>query len=265
MAPALLAAIPSLVQLGTGLYQNYKANQVGSRQFQPYKTPDPFMDYINNAQAMAASNQMPGQSRAEDNISASQNNDVRASQETGQSPESMLGTLAALNANTNKAYGDLETKAADFKYNNQQNLQQALVNYSGQKDKEYDNNVKQPYMAAMAAASALRGASGINTTGAVNNLATLGVLANKPKLNLNGLSGNFPPSVDPSTTNSTDNQSQETPASNMVMQNQQNQTQAPYDKNFGVPDAATQLKQKGYTDEQIKDIISSINPNSITS
>lgn len=247
MSPALIAAIPSLVQLGTSAYQGYKANQLGSRPFQPYKTPDPFMDYINNAQAMAASNQMPGQSRAEDNISSSQNNDIRASQETGQSPESMLGTLAALNANTNKGYADLETKAADFKYNNQQNLQQALVNFSGQKDKEYDNNVKQPYMAAMAAASALRGASGINATNGINNLSTLGVMANKPKLNLNGLSTTPAPTA----------QNPATDTQNSV--DTLDPSAQPDDSSV-----ASIFKQKGYSNDQIKDMMSAMSSNSIT-
>lgn len=177
MLPLLLAALPGVADMGIAAYQSYEANQLAKKPFTPYSTPQPFMDYVNNAKIAAASSKMPGQSRTEDMIGAGVSNTIKAAGEAGQSSDSILATAVGANANENTALNDVGTKAATFQQDNMDKYNTALQAMSAQKDKEYETNIYKPYMAQMAAASALRGGAIKNATTGLDHLSTLGVLA----------------------------------------------------------------------------------------
>lgn len=291
--PLLFAAIPGLVDMGVGLYQGYKGDQLSKTPFTPYKTSDPFMQYVSNAQVAMNQSRMPGQSRAEELINAGASNAIKATQESAQDSSSILANISAINANSNNAYADLGVKAANFQQSMFNQGQKALLDLAQQKDKEYDINVYKPYMANMAAASALKEASIKNTTKGIDNLSILGVLASGGTPTKMAQPSDIDYSAPPDNMQSSYN----TPANALVLSNpansqlgltgtqsmidngysvdqineaiakqmaarfasfpnsnQQNQ-QMPTPQSVAINNLANQMKAEGYTDDQINEYL----------
>ena len=198
IAPALLALIPSLIQMGQGIAQGARARKIASGNQRPtytatpYKIPDEIAQYVARTKAQV-NTRLPGQSLMENKIDANSSNAIAAIQQSGNSPADIINSISGINGQQNDAYNNLGIAGVQRNDQNQANVISALITAakykdhaynvnSGNEQAEFEYNQNQPYQANAAAASALTGAGQQNLYNGLqgaSNIATM-VAANAP-------------------------------------------------------------------------------------
>ncbi len=168
--PLTMSLMLSGVKGVFGAYQGIKGSQMARNTQRPeYNIPSAATAYLQNAQAMAQNQRLPGQSAIEGQIQGATASGIRNATEAGNNPASIMATIAALNSNQNNAIVNVGTEAAQMQQQNQRNLGQAQQYMAGQEQQAFDYNQNQPYQQKIQAAMALKGAGIQNTFGALEN------------------------------------------------------------------------------------------------
>lgn len=171
MDPFTIAALG--LQAGTGLYQMYKGNKLAKEaeaMQQDYKTPQVIEDSLTNAQIRALEG-MPAEQKAEllQNIENSSQSGIKALKDR----KAGISGVELINRTEQDSYLNLASQDASMKLGAEANLQGVQQNYAGYKDKEYDINVLQPYMAKLGAGKDMKGAGMQNAFNTANSAAQI--------------------------------------------------------------------------------------------
>ena len=175
VAPLLLlaAAAPELLKIGRGIYQGDKAKKFAKTPRPAYQIPAAMQQYLDAAKFNAMVGRMPGASAIENKFNQSIANSMRSIRESQQSPAAMLAGAVALDANTKTGLQDLAVKDAQFQNQAQGQYFNALNAMGQQQQAQWSWDRKDPYMAAMAAASALRNSSAMNIQNGLTGLTNI--------------------------------------------------------------------------------------------
>lgn len=193
MIPALIAAIPSLIQAGQGIKQQIEAKKLAKNNNRPsynptkYVIPPEIAEYVNRKKSQV-SNMLPGQSLMENKIDANTSNAAAAIQQSGSSTADIINSIMGINNQANDAKNTLGIQGAQNYVNTQNAVDQALLSSAGYKDRAYDINSGlydksfninslDPYKERAAAASSLTGAGMQNTYNGIQGLSNIGMLA----------------------------------------------------------------------------------------
>jgi hypothetical protein len=192
IAPALLALIPSLIQMGQGIAQGARAKKIASGNQRPtytatpYKVPDEIAQYVARTKAQV-NTRLPGQSLMENKIDANSSNAIAAIQQSGNSPADIINSISGINGQQNDAYNNLGIAGVQRNDQNQANVNSALLTAakykdnayninSGNRQAEFEYNKNQPYQANAAAASALTGAGQQNLYNGIQGASNIGTI-----------------------------------------------------------------------------------------
>lgn len=175
MAPAIaavIAAIPALVQAGTGIAQQVKAGKLRNQGRPGYAIPESAELSLDVAKHLAGQRQLPGAPILEDRIRSSTGSGVQAIKEIGASGASRLGAVTDLYRGEQMAFQDLEVQNAAWHFGNQATLMDELNRMAFWENKKSEWEERMPYMQDMAAAAAMTGAGMQNVFGGTDNLST---------------------------------------------------------------------------------------------
>ncbi len=187
---AIVAAAASIYQLGKGISQDAKAKKLEKGLVRPnynpqeYKIPEEVDQYLNRTKMRALDQKLPGQSAMEDRIGRSTANATAATQQSGGSSAEILNSIASIQSAENRTMQDLNAMAAQNNMIKQQEVDAALLQSAGYKDKKFsvDNqmfdkkfqvNEYDPYKEKAAAISALKGASQQNVYGGIEGIGSV--------------------------------------------------------------------------------------------
>ena len=158
-----LAALSGLVQLGTGIWQAFKSEDLSKETRPEYKTPVEAQQALNIAKQQAYG-AMPGYQQAKGNIEQQQETQASKMLNVADSGTDVLGAMSGLNLATNRANAGLDVQNEAYKSAGLSRLQSSLMGMAQYKDKEFDLNQMQPYQSSQQASSVLG-------EGAIQNLA----------------------------------------------------------------------------------------------
>ena len=182
-----LSAIAAGVQLGKAGIDAYRAHQFGKAKRPLYSVPDAINKntaLANNAYGASTLYGLPGQGRIENKLNAQTAGTANQIQQSQQSPSAILAGLAALDQNSKNSMADVGLQAAKYRAGQMNTTRGQLINANNTlahyQDKAWDWNQKSPYMASMAAASALRGSAQQNLwNGVQSGIGALGQMGSK--------------------------------------------------------------------------------------
>lgn len=157
-----LAAILGLVQAGVGIWQMFKGSEAGDVERPEYQIPKEATEMLGIARQNANAD-MPGYQQAISNLQQSDATQYSRASESAGSGSDLLGYLSQRGVTSNRALNQLSAQNAAFKIGQQDKYKQALMAYSGMRDKEFDVNEMQPYMDAMRTSSVM-------TEGGIQNI-----------------------------------------------------------------------------------------------
>jgi hypothetical protein len=125
-------------------------------------------DSLKNAQMMASGFKMPGQDIMESKLGASTAGGINTLKQNAGSSAALLGNISNIYGGELQGVNNLNLAAAQNYGQRQAVLRNELKNMAGQEQQQWKWDKADPYMSAMQAASALRGASMQNMAGAMN-------------------------------------------------------------------------------------------------
>lgn len=173
MALPLLAAIPTAVQAGTGIYQAVKGNQMARSMDRPeYEIPQEVLDNLTDAQIQAL------RGLPQEQISLYLDNVARSEQsalEAMSTRNAGLTGLSGVQQQSNDAYRDLLSMDAQQRQANEKALMGVRSDVAGYRDKAFQTNQMQPYLDMMQGAEAMKGAGIQNIMGGVQAGAAMGI------------------------------------------------------------------------------------------
>ena len=167
--PLALMAIPALAQAGLGIYQAISGAKQAKTPRPEYEIPGAATAALAEAKKLASQRQLPGQQLMEEQMAASTARTIGDIQEVAPSGAAALGAIGQTHQTEQQAQRDLALKGAQYQAANQAALRQQLGQYAGFQEKEFDINQMQPYLAAMATASAMKGAGMQNIYGGISS------------------------------------------------------------------------------------------------
>jgi hypothetical protein len=156
MALPLALLIPSLIKAGTGIWQQIQSSKYADTERPDYEIPQSLKDMLENAKQVASQTQLPGQSLAEEKLSAASAQGITAAKQSGDSPTSTLGTISNIIGSEQSKLRDLAASAATAWQTNQSTLRAAMQSMATEENKQWQYNEYLPYMAAMEKAAALQ-------------------------------------------------------------------------------------------------------------
>ena len=169
----LLAAIPAVVQAGTGIYQTYQGNKLANSMERPdYSIPQEQLDNLTDSQIQALRG-LPEEQRQQymENIMRSAQTSISA---LGDRKAGLAG-MSGVQQQQNDAYKNLLSMDAQKREENERNLQATRNTMSEYKDKQFQMNEMQPFKDTMAAAEGLQGAGIFNMTEGVTSGSKMGL------------------------------------------------------------------------------------------
>jgi hypothetical protein len=173
MALPLLAAIPTAIQTGTGIYQAVKGNQMARSMDRPeYEIPQGVLDNLTDAQIQAIRGLPQEQiSLYLDNVARSEQSalDAMSTRNAG------LTGLSNVQQQSNDANRDLLSMNAQQRQINEKALMSARTDVAGYEDKAFQTNQMQPYLDMMQGAQAMKGAGIQNIMGGVQAGSSMGM------------------------------------------------------------------------------------------
>ena len=168
-----LAAIPAVVQAGTGIYQTFQGNKLANSMERPdYSIPQEVLDNLTDSQIQALRG-LPEEQRQQymDNIMRSAQTSISA---LGDRKAGLAG-MSGVQQQQNDAYKNLLSMDAQKREENERNLQATRNTMSEYKDKAFQTNEMQPFQDTMAAAEGMQGAGIQNIKGGVTSGAKMGL------------------------------------------------------------------------------------------
>lgn len=169
--PLPVAAIPALIQGGTGLLQ--LIGSLGSNPQRPkYEIPSALRSALGVAQMMASNPNIEGYSQAVDQINTTTANMVAGAQQAGNAQESIASIAAAQGGQVR----DLAQMNEQGQRQDLQGLQQMLQVYSQAQDQEFQMNEFAPYADKAQEKRDVFGAGLENIMGGASSFALLGQL-----------------------------------------------------------------------------------------
>ena len=165
MALPLLAAIPTAVQAGTGIYQAIKGRQLANSTARPdYSIPQEMLDMMTDSEVQALRG-LPAEQRQQylDNVMRAQ----QASLEAMGDRKAGLAGLAGVQQQATDAYRNMLSMDSQARMDAEQRLQGVRGTMADYKDKQFQVNEMQPYQNTMQAAEAMKGAGLQNIMGGV--------------------------------------------------------------------------------------------------
>jgi hypothetical protein len=169
-ATLAIAAAPSLLSMGQSIFQRNKANNMNVQR--PPDVPLAVRESTDLARQMAGSSRMSGQGFEEENIRNNQASSTRAAQMAGGGPN-YLAAVSGINANTNRAYGQLGMRAAQWRDRNMQMLMQNL----GRVGSYQQQGAMAKFNEEAGTKSALTNAANQNMYGAFSGMSMAGLYA----------------------------------------------------------------------------------------
>lgn len=166
--------IPSIAQGIMGGKQSREAKRLRDSTVRPtYETP------MSAKKSLALSQQMGtqglvGRSIMEDRLRGSTAGAVRSAKEIATTPSSKLAAITSVYGKEMEGMEDIGIADAQARLNASNQLMNAYGAMAGYEDKEFSYNKVAPYEEAMAAASALTGASMQNKQGALEGISRAG-------------------------------------------------------------------------------------------
>lgn len=173
---ALIAAIPSLIKSGVGLWQTIKANKLAKEERPDYQIPQSEKDALSIAQQLATQRELPGQDIMEQNIRSGTASGISRMTEVADSPAMLLGNIANMVGKENQSMNQLGIAAANYYTQNQRNLQSSLQRMGQQELAKWQYDEMKPYEEAMHAAATMREGGLQNIVGGVTG-AVAGVMS----------------------------------------------------------------------------------------
>lgn len=173
---ALLAGATALTtgaKVGFGIHQANKASKLEDQEQPRYETPKEIYNAVEAARYLTNLEGMPGQSEYEAMIEENTAETYERASNLARTPSEALAVLQRSTARENDQLRELKVKGAEFKANAVRNLSEANKTLAQYKDKEYQINELDPYLADMAAASALKGASINNIHSGISDISSL--------------------------------------------------------------------------------------------
>lgn len=193
MIPAAVPIVTSLIPTGFKLLSAHKQKKQAEELLR--KNPRPtqgveseYYQNLNMAMNRASSN-MPGTNYMRNKIGGNAANAVNSAVQVGQSPDAILGTIAAVNDNSNNAYADLEYQNSLYRDKGLDLILNANEKIAQEKKSAWEWNSKQKYLDAVNAASALQNAAGQNTFSGLNDLAKTAMYAFNSSSSSGGAAG----------------------------------------------------------------------------
>lgn len=153
----LAQLIPSLAKMGTGIFQMARGGKYGQTPQPAYEIPESLKQSLGIAKAEAGRTTLPGQERYEEQITGRTAEAMGQAKEMADSPSAVLGSLAGLYTGSNDQLKDLTISAANYRAQQQKNLQTQLGTMAQQELSKWEWEKAKPYMQSMAASSALKG------------------------------------------------------------------------------------------------------------
>jgi hypothetical protein len=166
--------IPMITKGVTAGKQEREAKDLLAKNKRPdYGTPASQQKSLEMARQISQAG-LPGKGMMADQLRASTGGAVRAAKEVSQDPASKLAAITDIYGKEMEGMQDLEMSDLQMRLRGQSELMKALQQQARYEDKEFDINKMQPYEQAMAAASALTGASMQNRQSAFEDIGRLG-------------------------------------------------------------------------------------------
>lgn len=155
----LQLAAPTM-QMIRGIKQGKQADKLSENLTDPvYNIPSSAEAALANAQAMARSRYMPGQTALQNRIEQSTANAMGDVMRFSRSPQDAMSAITAIGARNNDMELDLASKSAMDYQNRQRELRQQQGIMAGYEEKKWTNDVRDKFLRDSAAASALENAS----------------------------------------------------------------------------------------------------------
>lgn len=167
---ALISSVPSLVSYFTGRSQNKEANRLAKTPRPFYNIPKSIYENVSMTKNLAGS-EMAGSNYLRGRTDRVLSNAANQARMSGTNPASILGVISGAAGQAMDKEAELAYKNAAWKSDMTGKLMGANQTLAGFEDKAFDWNKKQPYLDAMAAASALKNSALHNKYNAVNELA----------------------------------------------------------------------------------------------
>jgi len=166
-----------VLKAGQGFGQSRKGERIRKRaqnefDANPFKTPTEALQALSSAQNQAAQTRLPGQDLLEDKISGATGSAISAIKEAATTPQDIIGSTTAAFQNLQvDPLRDLAIAGANRFDANQRNLQSQLGNIAGFRAQEWQQNVLNPYQAAMGTAGQLAAAGQKNLFSGISDIA----------------------------------------------------------------------------------------------
>lgn len=173
---AVAAAIPAAIQIINGIKQNKQAKELAKTKRPTYELPQGLQEAEQRTRNLPVYRRPPGRGYTEDLIQTSTAGGIENILESAGGSAEALAAISALTQGEQNQMRNLGASDELRVMQQEMGNEQALINLlSGQiaegQNRQFDINKYQPYMQAMAAASALRGASQQNIYGGTSSLA----------------------------------------------------------------------------------------------
>ncbi len=130
----------------------------------------------NRARILANSSRLPGQSYYENQIGSQTARTANAALQTGASTGEVIAGLSQADRNAKDQLSGLAASGAQYKRQNEDLLQGALANKSGEEMEMFDYNKNQPYQTQALRKQALIDSSNRNAEGAIEDIGNFGSL-----------------------------------------------------------------------------------------
>jgi hypothetical protein len=181
MFPLAAAAtiIPAAMQIGKGIFDSGKANELSEIDRPTREVPQAFQEMIMRQRILAGQTKAPGADVLENRLLSAGASGVGDIKEMASSPSSGLSAISNLYGNIMGSLGDLSVRNQEFSNDQIQNLLSSLPTLAGEQSKNFDFNEADPYLAAKRAEAAYRYSSDQNTFKGVQGVSNIfGALAN---------------------------------------------------------------------------------------
>lgn len=169
-----LALLPAAFQLGTGIYQGIKGNQLGRAKQPKFEIPKEQQQALGIAENLASQRNLPGQSIIEDKMRSSTASGVNALKGAGMNGSSMQ---AMVDLFTNESLGlrDLGIAAEEQWIQKQGTLANALEQMAGWQNQKNQYEKYDPFAKQMETASMMKEGALQNTMGALSSGVSAGI------------------------------------------------------------------------------------------
>ena len=166
----IVKSVPATFQKNIGIAQYIKGSELAKKPRPIYVRPDEIKQMVSMARTQAAQVGLPGEAQTQELLEADVANVIREASRTGD-PNAFLEAVSAATSKKSQATQQLAIAAARNYEIRQERLMAALQVGAEESRREFDINLYKPYLAAQAAASALKQAGLENVQAGVKGIS----------------------------------------------------------------------------------------------